>query len=64
MKSEREIYYEKLCNQYFDKFNQRYTINIGDMRTEEEHIEMLETALKTGVPIIIPQLEFKDGIVY
>lgn len=59
MKSEIEKRFDSLCEQYEDEFGKSYVIQWGNHKTLEEHVSIIEKALKTKTPIDVPELKKK-----
>jgi hypothetical protein len=51
MKQTKEKEFDKLADEYFDKFNRNYPIMITDDFTFDEAIKEIKEALKSGKPI-------------
>lgn len=51
MKSETEKKFDELCDQYSEKFGKDYGICIGDGKSLQDHIKILQEALETGKPV-------------
>lgn len=51
MKTKEEKAFDKLLDEYFDKFGKNYPLDITSMLTTEEHINRLKSAIADGKPV-------------
>jgi hypothetical protein len=56
-KSQEEIKFDTVCEQYEAMFGKSYGINMFDPRSLEDHIKVMEDAMREGEPAVIPELD-------
>lgn len=51
MKTKEEKAFDKLLDEYFDKFGKNYPLDITSMLTTEEHINRIKSAIADDKPV-------------
>lgn len=62
MKSEIEKEFDKVGDEYFEKFGKRYPLVITDMRPLDEHINIMKKCIDSNKPMDSP--EYGESEVY
>lgn len=62
MKTKTEKEFDKLLDEYFDKFTENYPLGITSLLTTEEHINKIKTAITDGKPV--EEEKNIEGIIY
>ena len=63
MKSKEDIEFDMMCDKYEKVLGKRYRVIFGDFRSDEEHMAAMEEAIRTGVPVRIPEHHIPPGVV-
>lgn len=62
MKTKEEKAFDKLLDEYFEKFGKNYPLDITSMLTTEEHINRIKSAIANDKPV--EEEENIEGIIY
>ena len=63
MKSKEDIEFDDKAAEYERVLGERYVLCFDDSRTHEEHMAAMEEAIRTGVPVRIPEHHIPPGVV-
>ena len=55
-----DLLFSELCKKHRERFGVNYGANFFDRRPLSEHIAILEKALDSGIPAIVPQMTNDD----
>ena len=58
-----DIKFDKLTDEYLERFRDNYGINFGDSRPLAYHISVMEEALRTGIPVKNEGIDPNSGVV-
>lgn len=55
--------FDETAKRYMEQFGQPYAILMCDQRSVEEHIALMETAMKKGEPVPDPDPDWDDDFI-